>query len=122
MEKKVTFTNWTNEDFSHAWGGEIITIPAYSFIELEAGIADVFAYHLAVRELNKENKDIGCFINEYKPKALVGITEKPVVETEIVEDTDEQTTVVEETTTEEKVLVVDHGNYADDDTFEGLKG
>jgi hypothetical protein len=71
-EEIVTFTNWTTEDFIAVWGGQERLIKAGETINEIKGIADTFAYHLAVRELNKErgDKEMASFIQEYKNRAI----------------------------------------------------
>lgn len=63
------FTNWTNEDFTHTWNNEPKTFKANSFVELEDELMEHFAYHLAVRELNKmkmptDSPELQEFINK----------------------------------------------------------
>jgi hypothetical protein len=54
--KTVLFTNWTNEDFDHTYGGESFSFKAGSSVYLQDFLAEFFAKHLANRELHK-NKD-----------------------------------------------------------------
>ena len=57
MEKAVLFTNYSNEDFSHSWDSVKYDFPKGQQMMLEAGLAFHFAKHLAVRELNRINKN-----------------------------------------------------------------
>lgn len=111
MDRIVTMTNWTSEDFSHSWGEQVFDIPAYSTINIAEGIADTFAYHLAVRELNKEGKDVGCFINEYKAKAFGSTNSQVEAEEELTEDSGDSEKVSEDKTKEE----------VSDEEFEGME-
>lgn len=54
------FTNWTKDDFSYTFNNVLHTFPANSSIELEDGIADHFALHLANRELNVAGLPTDC--------------------------------------------------------------
>lgn len=61
MKKKPTatvFTNWTNEDFYHAWDGTVYTFKAGESTHLETSLALHFAKHLANREVVKQDKFI----------------------------------------------------------------
>ena len=56
MYKSVLFTNSTDEDFSCKWDSQIMVVKSGETLMMEAGVAYHFARHLAVRELNKDNK------------------------------------------------------------------
>ena len=73
MAKAVIFYNWTNEEFTHTWNKEPYTFPPGQQMMLEEGIADTFAKHLAVREMNKANIHPGASdkLAEFKAKALL---------------------------------------------------
>ncbi len=58
----VHFNNWTNEDFVGQWNNIQYSFPAnqqtpiyIADYDTNLGIRDRFAYHLAMRELNKED-------------------------------------------------------------------
>lgn len=62
VNKVVNFYNWTDEDFSHTYGGDQLDFPrgeltpiVVSDYKTNEGIRDLMAYHLAVRECNKMN-------------------------------------------------------------------
>lgn len=59
MEKAVLFTNYSDEDFSHTWDMVKYEFPAKQSTMLFGGLALHFAKHLAVRELNKRDKNTG---------------------------------------------------------------
>lgn len=59
MQKAVLFTNYSDEDFSHEWDKVRYDFPAKQSIMLVEGLAQHFAKHLAVRELNKIKKNTG---------------------------------------------------------------
>ena len=58
-EKAVLFTNYTDRDFAHTWGKVKYDFPAKQSMMLIEGLANHFAKHLAVRELNEVNKNTG---------------------------------------------------------------
>ena len=51
----IKFRNWTKEDFSWKWDGNLHTFKAESEIYLEKDKAEHFAKHLTDRELNMAN-------------------------------------------------------------------
>ena len=62
VNKVVNFFNWTDEDFIHTFGGDPQEYPAMEATPIyigdfktNEGVRDLMAYHLAIRELNKEN-------------------------------------------------------------------
>lgn len=63
VNKIVTLFNWTDEDFSHVVGGEqVLEFPAGEVTPIyvgdfktNEGVRDMLAYHLAIRECNKED-------------------------------------------------------------------
>ncbi len=54
------FTNWTKDDFTYIFNNNPFTFKANSSTELEDGIADHFALHLAIRELNNAGLPTDC--------------------------------------------------------------
>ena len=54
MAKAVTFTNYSDEDFTHKWDGVEYDFPKGQSTMLEFDLALHFAKHLANRELNKK--------------------------------------------------------------------
>lgn len=85
----VQFNNWSNEDITCFWNGNPYKFPANSVqpiyigsYEDNLGVRDVFAYNLAVRELNKEgivpSHDGAQIVKDYMSKAT---TVPDVVET-----------------------------------------
>lgn len=56
MNKALYFTNVSDTDFSYAWDSQIMKFKSGETILIEGGKANHFARHLAIRELNKDNK------------------------------------------------------------------
>jgi hypothetical protein len=52
--KAVTFTNWTNEDFTHAWDSVPYTFKKGKSMMVPDWQAEHFAKHLTDREMNKD--------------------------------------------------------------------
>ena len=74
MATAKTFTNYSNEDFSHKWDGDDYDFPASQSMMLEAGLALHFAKHLAVRELNKAGTEVlGKLVIENEMKKALGL-------------------------------------------------
>lgn len=59
MEKAILFTNYSKEDFTHKYDGASWSFPEGQSMMLEGHLAMHFAKHLAVRELNREDKPTG---------------------------------------------------------------
>lgn len=81
MERRIkTVFNWTNEDFTHTWNKEPYTIPVGKSMRFEEGIADTFAYHMAIGEMNKKKQDHGRvdILNTWVQKALVEAPSAPI--------------------------------------------
>ena len=53
---KVSFYNFSSEDFTHSWNGVSFYFLSGSVTELEPYVAEHFAKHLAIRELNRADK------------------------------------------------------------------
>lgn len=53
--KAVLFTNWSDEDFSHRWDGQVFTFKKGQSMMLQDYLANHFAKHLAEREMEKAN-------------------------------------------------------------------
>lgn len=90
MTKVVLFTNWSKEDFTHTWASEAYNFPAGETQPLPEYLAFHFAKHLAVRELNKIDKD-GRTITEGKIEEYMG----KALGAEIAEGTDNTKMMVE---------------------------
>lgn len=93
MERIIkTVFNWTNEDFTHTWNKEPYTIPVGKSMRFEEGIADTFAYHMAIREMNKKKQDHGRvdILHTLVLKAFVEAPSTPMskerVEIELLQD------------------------------------
>ncbi len=73
-ETTQTFYNWTDSDFTHTWNKEPYTIKKGMTIILPTGIAETFAYHLAVQEMNNKNIEHGRWDirDVWLKKAFVG--------------------------------------------------
>ena len=52
----ILFTNWTAEDFSWSWDSVRYDFPTGQSMMLQEHLAHHFARHLAIRELNRNNK------------------------------------------------------------------
>lgn len=59
MQIAKKFRNFSKEDFSWKFNGDVFTFPAGQDIYLEGDKADHFAKHLIDRELNRENVEAG---------------------------------------------------------------
>lgn len=71
--KAIKFINWTDEDFTHTWDGEVYSFPAGEPMLLPEGLAQHFAKHLVDRELNKKNLPTNHFSRQsFENKCLVG--------------------------------------------------
>lgn len=77
------FTNWTKDDFTYTFNNIPYTFKANSSTELDDGVADHFALHLANRELNNAGLPTDCpqlqdFVNN-----CFGSYKEPVIEHEV---------------------------------------
>lgn len=71
--KAVNFYNFSNEDFSYTWDGEVFDFPAGERVMLQEYLARHFAKHLVDRELNNAKLDTNHFSRrELERKALPG--------------------------------------------------
>lgn len=69
MAKAITFTNYSNEDFSHTWDGVRWDFPKGKSTMLAEDLARHFAKHLAMRELVKKNKNASLTRAEVEAEA-----------------------------------------------------
>lgn len=94
----VLFTNWTQEDFTHSWGGVPHTFRARTSEwisvgdrEHNEGLAKFFAKHLTDRELNRRNIPTDHFKRgEFETNCFAPLEEThdvPVLKVEIHKDT-----------------------------------
>jgi len=91
--KAVNFYNFSNEDFSYTWDGEVFDFPAGERVMLQEYLARHFAKHLVDRELNNAKLATNHFSRrELERKALPGFVfegeapkqEEKVSETKLV--------------------------------------
>lgn len=54
----ILFINYTDEDFSHSWGGVNYNFKAGTSMYLEPYLAEHFAKHLTNREINRLNRGV----------------------------------------------------------------
>ncbi len=98
LNTAVLFTNWTNEDFAHTWGGQLFTFPKRSSEwisvgtrEHNQGLAQFFTKHLTDRELNKANVPTDHFSrSEFESNCFLTLEEThavPVMKVEIHAET-----------------------------------
>lgn len=74
QETTKRFFNWTGHDFTCTWNKEPYVIKAGMSLLLPSGIADTFAYHLAIDEMNRTDTDHGRWDirDVWVAKALTG--------------------------------------------------
>ncbi len=77
-EKRYVFSNWSNEDFTCAWGGVSTTIKVGETVELPQYKAYTFTRHFVNREMSKANQDIALDVPEarkpFEMKTIAEIT------------------------------------------------
>lgn len=87
--KAVNFYNFSNEDFSYTWDGEVFDFPAGERVMLQEYLARHFAKHLVDRELNNAKLATNHFSRrELERKALPGFVfegEEPKQEEKVSE-------------------------------------
>ena len=72
MAKAILFKNYTEEDFTWAWGGDEYTFKAGQVTYLEDWKAKHFAKHLINRELHKMGRQVNDFMRESLLKKCLG--------------------------------------------------
>lgn len=98
LNNAVLFTNWTNEDFEHAWNGKPFYFKARTSEwisigdkEHNEGLARFFAKHLVDRELNKKNVPTDHFTRaDFEKNCFLDLKSTqpvPVYEVEIHKET-----------------------------------
>jgi hypothetical protein len=80
------FTNWTKDDFSYTFNNVPYVFLANSSTELEDGIADHFALHLANRELNNAGLPTDCPQLQDYINNCFGSYVEPTIETPVPEE------------------------------------
>ena len=89
------FYNWSNEPFKYSWDSDsflfapgqlcedVIKSESGKVVVLEKGIAQHFAYHLAVREGDRENLATGMPLDAFIAKALTVPEKEPEIQAEL---------------------------------------
>lgn len=121
--KRFIFSNWTAEDFTAVWAGEVTTVKAGETKELPMYLAYNFTKHLVDREMNRDNKSNLMGIDEeraaYENKTMVEIgegTDSPALaslKAKIAEEIKEETTKKAKKGKKEEEKVEDKGEFAD---------
>lgn len=131
MQKAVLFTNYSDEDFSHTWDRVRYDFPAGESKMLEGSLAAHFAKHLAVRELNKKDKNTGGGALKIEMSKALGSTaieaeDKTKLDQEILNANDKLSKKEVLKEAEDKGLKIDKRKSAETikkelEEFEGLK-